>query len=235
MRKMIYEGKSKKLFETEDPQVLIQEFKDDATAFNAQKKEIFKGKGKANCAITTLIYNHLVRNGIPTHYLETLDETHMRVRRLVILPIEVIVRNRTAGSLAKRLGVEEGRKLSPPVVGFHLKDDKLGDPLVQPDELVALGFCKPGDLKSCTQIALNVNAVLLEVFDHIGIDLVDFKLEFGTDSAGKLMLADEISPDSCRFWDRQSGKKMDKDLFRRDLGPLVPAYEEVLRRLKEVI
>ena len=231
--KPLYEGKSKKLFVTEDPTALIQEFKDEVTAFNAVKKETYAGKGALNAKICTLLYRYLEKKGIETHFIEELPPVRMRVRKVSILPIEVIVRNRVAGSMAKRFGIEEGRILEKPLLTFHYKDDRLNDPLVTPEELVALKYCTSQDIQQITETALTVNRHLKDLFQKGRMILVDFKLEFGRDHRGRLLLADELSPDSCRLWDENTLEKLDKDRFRRDLGNLISSYQEVLRRLED--
>lgn len=228
---MIYEGKAKKIFRTELPQQLIMEYKDSLTAFNAQKKGEFAGKGKLNCQISTLIFKILQAGGIDHHWIETIDETCMRVYETHIVPLEVVVRNRVAGSLAKKLGIEEGRMLSGPLVEFYYKNDLLNDPFVSDDQIIAMGWANQDVLNHLKKQAILINSILEPVFKKIELTLVDFKIEFGRNLEGHIILADEISPDCMRLWDVKSGEKMDKDRFRRDLGNVESAYNEVYSRL----
>ncbi len=230
----IYEGKAKRLWETEDPMTLRMEFKNDATAFNGEKKASFENKGRLNNAISTLIYEYLEKVGVPTHFVRQIDETNVEVKRVEILMVEVIVRNFSAGSFCKRTGMEEGKKFSLPIVEFSYKSDELGDPLINDDYIREMGLATPEDLAFLRESALKVNSILSEFFAEVGLKLVDFKLEFGrlASDPSKIVLADEISPDGCRLWDLKTGEKMDKDRFRRDLGNVMEAYEEVLGRLK---
>jgi len=230
---LLYEGKSKKVFQTNDPNILIQEFKDDVTAFNDKLRDNLKGKGSLNGKISTILFKYLLKQGIESHYIESISAFEMKIWSLKIIPVEVIVRNRVAGSQASRLGVTEGTQLPFPVISFHIKSDKLGDPLVLEDELLALKICDKNELETMKTQALQINQCLQKLFLKAGIILVDFKLEFGKDHHGNIKLADEISPDSCRLWDRDSLEKMDKDRFRRGLGDLVKFYNEVLQRLEE--
>lgn len=233
----IYEGKSKRLFATENPDELLMEFKDDATAFNAAKKAVFADKGRLNCAISSLIYGMLEKEGVPTHFLRPSGDTAVVVRKVEILMIEVIVRNVAAGSFCKRTGIEEGRPFSSPVIEFSLKSDELGDPLINDDYIRELGLATPDDLAFLRQSALTVNRLLQAFFLKAGLKLVDFKLEFGrlaTDPT-VIVLADEISPDGCRLWDVATGEKMDKDRFRRDLGNVMESYAEVLKRARHAL
>lgn len=228
----LYEGKAKKLYTTSDSGLLIQYFKDDATAFNAQKKEIINGKGKLNNLISEYIMLKLADAGIPTHFVKRLNDREQLVKKVKIIPLEAIVRNVTAGSMAKRLGVEEGIKLDNPVFDICYKDDSLNDPLINDDHAVeVLKAVTRKQLEEIRNYSFQINKLLQEIFAGIGITLVDFKIEFGFDSSGKIILADEISPDGCRLWDMKTSEKMDKDRFRRDLGGLVEAYEEVASRL----
>jgi phosphoribosylaminoimidazole-succinocarboxamide synthase len=233
----IYEGKSKRLYATGNPHELVMEFKDDATAFNAAKHAVFADKGRLNCAISNLIYGMLEKQGVPTHFLRPLDDTRVVVRKVEILMVEVIVRNLAAGSFCKRTGVEEGRPFSAPVVEFSLKSDALGDPLINDDYIRELGLASPQDLAFLRASALAVNRLLGEFFLKAGLRLVDFKLEFGrpADAPGEIVLADEISPDGCRLWDLETGEKMDKDRFRRDLGNVMESYAEVLKRARHAL
>ena len=228
----IYEGKAKQLFSTEDENLLIQYFKDDATAFNAQKKAVIEGKGVLNNFISEYIMLEMSKLGIPTHFEKRLNEREQLVRKVKIIPLEVIVRNIAAGSMAKRLGIEEGVELLAPVFEICLKDDALGDPLINDDHAInVLKVVTKTQLEEIKKYTLKINEILREIFKKIGIKLVDFKIEFGFDARGNIVLADEISPDSCRLWDEKTSEKMDKDRFRRDLGGLVEAYLDVASRL----
>ncbi|MBX6377168.1 MAG: phosphoribosylaminoimidazolesuccinocarboxamide synthase [Clostridia bacterium] len=227
----MYEGKAKVVYATEDPEVLIVHFKDEATAFNAAKRGVIADKGAVNRDISAAVFRFLEDRGVPTHFLGVLGEREMRVRRLRMLPLEVVVRNVAAGSLAQRLGLEEGRSLPRPVVELYLKDDRLGDPLVNDDHALALGWADAGQLAEIRRLALSVNEALTSFFAGRGIRLVDFKLEFGVDAEGRLRLGDEVSPDTCRLWDAATGERLDKDRFRRELGGVAEAYREVRRRL----
>ena len=228
----IYEGKAKQLFTTENENLLIQFFKDDATAFNAQKKAVIEGKGVLNNFISEHIMLEMAKAGIPTHFVERLNEREQLVRKVKIIPLEVIVRNIAAGSMAKRLGIEEGVELLAPVFEICLKDDALGDPLINDDHAInVLQVVTKNQLDEIKEYTLKINQILRQMFKKIGIKLVDFKIEFGFDADSKIVLADEISPDSCRLWDEKTSEKMDKDRFRRDLGGLVEAYGDVATRL----
>jgi phosphoribosylaminoimidazole-succinocarboxamide synthase len=228
----IYEGKAKQLFATKDENLLIQYFKDDATAFNAQKKAVIEGKGVLNNLISEKIMLEMSAVGIPTHFVKRLNEREQLVKKVKIIPLEVIIRNVAAGSMAKRLGIEEGVELVAPVFEICLKDDALGDPLINDDHAVkVLRIISLSQLVEIKNYALKINEILGGIFKKIGIRLVDFKIEFGLDANSSIILADEISPDSCRLWDEKTAEKMDKDRFRRDLGGLVEAYIEVASRL----
>ena len=229
---LLYEGKAKKVFTTDEKDVLLHRYKDDATAFNAQKRGSWKGKGHTNAAISAALFRHLEKNGIPTHFLGQMDAVTMKTKRLDMLPVEVIVRNVAAGSLAKLIGYEEGTKLKAPVVEMCYKRDDLGDPMLNWSHFRELGVADE-DLEFCQELGLRVNEILWPFFDERGIMLVDFKIEVGRDGEGALMLADEISPDTCRFWDKETGEKLDKDRFRRDLGGEREAYAEMLRRVTQ--
>jgi len=230
-RDFIYEGKAKKLYTTDDPNLLIVEYKDSFTAFNGVKKATMSGKGQLNNKISSRLFEVLASKGVQSHFVKQLDDTHQLVRRVKIIPVEVVVRNITTGSLCKRLGVEEGMKLPRPLVEFYYKDDALGDPLILEDHAILFGWASEDDIAEIKEIAVRVNEVLSEYFAERGIILVDFKLEFGKDSSGNLMLADEISPDTCRFWDSSTGDRLDKDRFRKDLGNVLDAYEEIWKRI----
>jgi phosphoribosylaminoimidazole-succinocarboxamide synthase len=227
----IYEGKAKKLFSTEDPDKTIIEYKDSFTAFNGEKRAEMSGKGRLNNLISSEIFGYLSSRGIPLHFMEKLDDLRQLAVKVAILPLEVVVRNITTGSICKRLGVAEGVKLPRPLIEFYYKDDALGDPLVTEDHALLFGWATEDDIAAMKQITLRVNLLLQELFEPLGIVLVDFKLEFGKDSSGNLLLADEISPDTCRFWDASTGARLDKDRFRKDLGDVLGAYEEIWRRL----
>jgi len=233
-RKKIYEGKAKILYEGTEPGTLVQYFKDDATAFNAEKKAVIEGKGVLNNRLSEFFMTGLTNIGVPNHFIRRLNMREQLVRQVEIIPLEVIVRNFAAGSMAKRLGIEEGERLPRPIIEFSLKDDKLGDPLVPEEYIIAFGWAAQQDLDDIVSLALRVNDFLSGVMYGVGIRLVDFKIEVGRVWDGdfqRLIVADEISPDSCRLWDRESGQKLDKDVFRRDLGDLADAYTEVARRL----
>jgi phosphoribosylaminoimidazole-succinocarboxamide synthase len=226
-----YEGKAKRVYATEHPHEYVVEYKDDATAFNGVKKAQIGGKGRINNAITAHLYPLLEAQGIPTHFLEKLNDREQRVRAVEIIPVEVIVRNVAAGSFSKRLGIEEGTVLARPIVEYCYKSDALGDPLINSDTAISLGWASEEDLTRIRELALHIRAFLVPYFGVRGIRLIDFKLEFGRTHDGQLVLADEISPDTCRFWDAATGEKLDKDRFRRDLGGVEDAYAEMLRRV----
>lgn len=227
----LYEGKAKIVFATEDPGVFEMHFKDDATANNGEKKANIAGKGVLNARITENLLMAVQKGGVPTHLLGRKDDRTLLVRKLEMIPVEVVLRNVLAGSLAKRLGKPEGQELPFPVVEFYLKDDALGDPFINDDHAQALGLASKEEVLTLKDLARKVNAVLLPFFQERGIRLVDFKLEFGRHD-GQVLLGDEISPDTCRFWDLKTGEKLDKDRFRRDLGGLEDAYREVLKRVE---
>lgn len=229
---LLYEGKAKKVFTIEEEDVLLHRYKDDATAFNAQKRGSWKGKGHTNASISAALFKYLEKNGIPTHFLGQMDAVTMKTKKLDMLPVEVIVRNVAAGSLAKLIGYEEGTKLKAPVIELCYKRDDLGDPMLNWSHFRELGVAGE-DLEFCEELGLKVNEALWQFFDERGILLVDFKIEVGRDAGGTLMLADEISPDTCRFWDKETNEKLDKDRFRRDLGGVEEAYAEMLRRITE--
>lgn len=226
-----YEGKAKRLYATSDPLLLWVEHKDDATAFNAVKRGTIQGKGEVNAAVTAELMLFLERRGVATHFVATIGPREQLVRSLKIVPVEVIVRNRAAGSFAQRYGVEEGRPLDPVVIEWCLKSDALGDPPMNDATAVALGFASEEQLEGMFEMAASVNEALGPHLAGHGLELIDFKLEFGTDEEGRLVLADEISPDTARLWDVASGERLDKDRFRRDLGGVEEAYREVYRRL----
>jgi len=228
----IYEGKAKILYTTKDPALLIQYFKDDATAFNAQKKGVIDQKGVMNNQIATKIFEHLKTKGIESHFVEKLNDREMLVKRVAIVPLEVIVRNRAAGSLCRLLGLAEGAKLASPTLEYCYKNDALGDPQVNEYHIRALQWATDEEIKVITAMAFKINEVLKDYFLGLKIELIDFKLEFGR-IQHRIILADEISPDTCRLWEVGTGNKLDKDRFRRDLGNVEQAYQEVLRRVSQ--
>ncbi|WP_042478741.1 phosphoribosylaminoimidazolesuccinocarboxamide synthase [Bacillus ndiopicus] len=228
---LLYEGKAKRLYATEDTNILFVEYKDSATAFNGEKKEEIAGKGILNNRITTLIFEKLQEHGIASHFIKRLSDNEQLVKKVDIIPIEVVVRNIAAGSLAKRLGFEEGRPLTRPIVEFYYKDDALGDPFITTEHIDVLGIATAQQVQALYDNALQVNKVLQPLFEEVGVQLIDFKLEFGLDEAGEVLLADEISPDTCRLWDAKTKRKLDKDVFRRDLGNLTEVYEIILKKL----
>ena len=228
--KQIYEGKAKKVFETDDKDLYIQEFKDDATAFDATKRGTIKGKGVVNNKISAKMFQLLERFEVKTHFVKLLSDREMLIKRLEIIPVEVTMRNVVAGGMAKALGLEEGIKLKEPVLEYHYKKDELHDPLFNEYHIKALGIATDEEMKVVDKASFKVNEVLKHFFSGKGLDLVDFKLEFGRHK-GEILLGDEISPDTCRLWDKVTQKKMDKDRFRRDLGDIEEAYQEVLKRV----
>lgn len=227
----LYEGKAKKVFATDDANVVLVSYKDDATAFNGLKKGTIEGKGAINNIMTNLLMQKLEKEGIPTHYIEQLNERETLVKKVSIVPLEVIVRNVAAGSLAKRLGLSEGTPLKKTVLEYCYKNDDLGDPMVNEYHIAAMGWASDEQMKLISSYSLRINEFLKAYFKKMNIDLIDFKLEFGLTSDGTLVLADEISPDTCRFWDSTTHEKLDKDRFRRDLGNVEEAYQEMLKRL----
>ncbi|MDV7141602.1 phosphoribosylaminoimidazolesuccinocarboxamide synthase [Tropicimonas sp. TH_r6] len=233
-RKKIYEGKAKILYEGPEPGTIVQYFKDDATAFNAEKKDVIEGKGVLNNRLSEYFMNGLNNIGVPTHFIKRLNMREQLVRAVEIIPLEVVVRNVAAGSISKRLGIEEGTPLPRPIVEFYYKDDALGDPLVTEEHIIAFGWAAQQDMDDMVALALRVNDFISGIMMGVGIKLVDFKIEIGRIYDGdfmRLIVADEISPDSCRLWDSKTGEKLDKDVFRRDLGNLADAYTEVAKRL----
>jgi len=233
-RKKIYEGKAKILYEGPEPGTLVQYFKDDATAFNAEKRATIEGKGVLNNRLSEFFMNGLAQVGVPTHFLKRLNMREQLIRQVEIIPLEVIVRNFAAGSMAKRLGMDEGMRLPRPIVEFSYKDDSLGDPLVPEEYIIAFGWAAQQELDDMVSMALRVNDYMSGIMHGVGIKLIDFKIEFGRlwdNEFPRLVLADEISPDSCRLWDNETGRKLDKDVFRQDLGDLADAYTEVAKRL----
>jgi phosphoribosylaminoimidazole-succinocarboxamide synthase len=233
-RTRIYEGKAKILYEGPEPGTIIVHFKDDATAFNAQKKAVIEGKGVLNQRISEFIFTRLNELGIPTHFIRSLNMREQLVREVEIVPLEVVVRNVAAGSLAKRLGIEEGQPLPRSIIEFYYKNDQLGDPMVSEEHITAFNWASPQEIDDMMHMAIRINDFMSGLFLGIGIKLVDFKIEFGRlyeNDMMRIVLADEISPDSCRLWDIKTQDKLDKDRFRRDMGGLVEAYQEVARRL----
>lgn len=232
----IYEGKAKRLYTTDDPNVLRMEYKDEATAFNAEKKAEFEDKGRLNTAITLAVYRMLEAKGVETHLIDSIDDTNLLVKNVDILMVEVIVRNVAAGSFCKRVGVKEGTPFNKPIVEFSYKSDELGDPLINSDYAREMGLATPEECNELIEKALVINDVMIEFFKLAGLKLVDFKIEFGrtVDADAKIVLADEVSPDTCRLWDLETGEKLDKDRFRQDLGGVMEAYAEVLKRVEEI-
>ena len=230
-KKALYEGKAKIMYETENPEELLVYYKDDATAGNGAKKGQIAGKGVMNNKMTAFFFDLLAKNGIKHHCLNVVSDREMRVMRLEIIPLEVIIRNVAAGSLAKRLGLEEGVAMSRPVIEYCYKNDDLGDPMVNRYHILAMGWATEEELNTIEETSLKVNEVMKNFLKTKKVDLIDFKLEFGRDKEGNVILADEISPDNCRFWDSDTKEKLDKDRFRRDLGGVEEAYQEMLRRL----
>ena len=230
-KNLIYEGKAKRLYTTDNTEEFLQEFKDDATAFNGLKKDKIPHKGELNNQISSIIFEHLSKEGIPTHFIRRVSGTEMLVKKVSIIKAEVVCRNVAAGSLVKKLGFTEGIELDPPIVEFYLKSDELGDPLFTDDHILALGIAMREELDIIRDFTFRINDILKKFFLTRGIRLVDFKLEFGRDMNGKVILADEISPDTCRLWDLATGKKLDKDRFRFDLGDVEAAYKEIMDRV----
>ncbi|WP_019218743.1 phosphoribosylaminoimidazolesuccinocarboxamide synthase [Bartonella florencae] len=233
-RHRIYEGKAKILYEGPEPGTYIQFFKDDATAFNAKKHEVIDGKGVLNNRISEHIFSHLSRLGIPTHFIKRINMREQLIKAVEIIPLEVVVRNVAAGSLAKRLGLEEGTALSQSIIEFYYKNDSLDDPMVTEEHITAFGWAVPQEIEDIMQLSIRINDFLSGLFAGVNIQLIDFKMEFGRlweDETMRIVLADEISPDSARLWDMQTREKLDKDRFRRDMGGLINAYQEVAKRL----
>ncbi|MBC8533853.1 phosphoribosylaminoimidazolesuccinocarboxamide synthase [Yeguia hominis] len=227
----LYEGKAKKVFATEDPAYCIVSYKDDATAFNGLKKGTIAGKGVVNNRMSNFMFQLLEKNGIKTHYVEELNDRETLVRRVKIVPLEVIVRNKAAGSLSKRLGLPEGTPMKTPVLEFCYKNDDLGDPIVNEYHILAAELATKEEVETISAMALKINELMCEFFRSVNVDLIDFKLEFGRCADGTIVLADEISPDTCRFWDIHTQEKLDKDRFRRDMGGVEEAYEEMMKRI----
>ena len=229
-KELLYEGKAKKVYTTEDPDVLIVDYKDDATAFNGLKKGTIVGKGAINNRMTNHIFKKLEAEGVPTHFIEELSDRETAVKKVEIVPLEVIVRNFSAGSFAKKMGMEEGIKFACPTLEFSYKNDDLGDPFINSYYALALNLATQEEIDAITKYTFKVNEVMREYFDSLGIELIDFKIEFGR-YHGQIILADEVSPDTCRLCDKETHEKLDKDRFRRDMGNVEDAYEEVFRRL----
>ncbi len=231
----LYEGKAKKVFKTDNPEMLIVSYKDDATAFNGLKKGTIAGKGVINNKMSNLLMQHLESQGIPTHFIKELNDRETLVKKVNILPLEVIIRNIAAGSFSKHYGVPEGKVFESPTIEFSYKNDELGDPLCNSYHAIALGLCSREEIETVKKYAFKINDLLKAFWSECGVTLVDFKIEFGRLSDGTVVLADEISPDTCRLWDSETGKKLDKDRFRRDLGNVEDAYHEVMVRLQRSI
>ena len=230
-KEQLYEGKAKKVFATDDPNLVIVDYKDDATAFNGLKKGSIAGKGVINNVMSNHMFQLLEKQGVPTHFVEQLSERETLVKKVSIVPLEVIIRNISAGSFAKRFGVEEGIVFDEPTIEFSYKNDDLGDPLMNAYHAVALKAATREEIETIKSMAFKVNEVMKQYFDSLNVILVDFKLEFGKTADGKIVLADEISPDTCRLWDKTTKEKLDKDRFRRDLGGVEEAYQEIMKRV----
>ena len=230
-QKQLYEGKAKKVYATNDPELVIVDYKDDATAFNGEKKGTISGKGVVNNRMTNFMFKMLEKEGVPTHLVEEISDRETIVKKVSIVPLEVIVRNVAAGSFSKRMGVEEGKALLCPILEFSYKNDDLGDPFINDYYALALGLATQEELDTIKNYAFKVNEFMIKFFKGLNIDLIDFKLEFGKTSDGTIILADEISPDTCRFWDSTTHEKLDKDRFRRDMGGVEEAYQEIMKRL----
>lgn len=227
----LYEGKAKKVYATNDPDLVIVDYKDDATAFNGEKKGTISGKGVINNRMTNYMFKMLEKEGVPTHLVEEISDRETIVKKVSIVPLEVIIRNVAAGSFSKRMGVEEGTKLLTPILEFSYKNDDLGDPFINDYYALALGLATKEEIDTIAKYAFKVNEFMVKFFKGLNIDLIDFKIEFGRTSDGTIILADEISPDTCRFWDSTTHEKLDKDRFRRDMGGVEEAYQEIMKRL----
>ena len=227
----LYEGKAKKVYATNDPDLVIVDYKDDATAFNGEKKGTIVGKGVINNRMTNYMFKMLEKEGVPTHLVKEISDRETIVKKVSIVPLEVIIRNVAAGSFSKRMGVEEGKQLLCPILEFSYKNDDLGDPFINDYYALALGLATKEELDTIAKYAFKVNEFMLKFFKGIGVDLIDFKIEFGKTSDGTIILADEISPDTCRFWDSKTHEKLDKDRFRRDMGGVEDAYKEMMKRV----
>jgi phosphoribosylaminoimidazole-succinocarboxamide synthase len=230
-KEQLYEGKAKKVFATNDPDLVIVDYKDDATAFNGEKKGTIAGKGVINNKMTNFMFKMLEKEGVPTHLVEEISDRETIVKKVSIVPLEVIIRNVAAGSFSKRMGVEEGKQLLCPILEFSYKNDDLGDPFINDYYALALGIATKEEIDTIAKYAFKVNEFMVKFFKGLNIDLIDFKIEFGKTSDGTIILADEISPDTCRFWDSTTHEKLDKDRFRRDMGGVEEAYQEIMKRL----
>ncbi|MBR4509379.1 MAG: phosphoribosylaminoimidazolesuccinocarboxamide synthase [Ruminococcus sp.] len=230
-KEQLYEGKAKKVYATNDPDLVIVDYKDDATAFNGEKKGTITGKGVINNKMTNFMFKMLEKEGVPTHLVEEISDRETIVKKVSIVPLEVIIRNVAAGSFSKRMGVEEGKQLLCPILEFSYKNDDLGDPFINDYYALALGIATQEDIDTISKYAFKVNEFMVKFFKGLNIDLIDFKIEFGKTSDGTIILADEISPDTCRFWDSTTHEKLDKDRFRRDMGGVEEAYQEIMKRL----
>jgi phosphoribosylaminoimidazole-succinocarboxamide synthase len=230
-KEQLYEGKAKKVFATNDPDLVIVDYKDDATAFNGEKKGTISGKGVINNRMTNFMFKMLEKEGVPTHLVEEISDRETIVKKVSIVPLEVIIRNVAAGSFSKRMGVEEGEQLLCPILEYSYKNDDLGDPFINDYYALALGIATKEELDTIAKYAFKVNEFMVKFFKGLNIDLIDFKIEFGKTSDGQIILADEISPDTCRFWDSTTHEKLDKDRFRRDMGGVEEAYQEIMKRL----
>ena len=230
-KEQLYEGKAKKVFATNDPDLVIVDYKDDATAFNGEKKGTIAGKGVINNKMTNFMFKMIEKEGVPTHLVEEISDRETIVKKVSIVPLEVIIRNVAAGSFSKRMGVEEGKQLLCPILEFSYKNDDLGDPFINDYYALALGIATQEEIDTIAKYAFKVNEFMVKFFKGLNIDLIDFKIEFGKTSDGTIILADEISPDTCRFWDSTTHEKLDKDRFRRDMGGVEEAYQEIMKRL----
>ncbi|WP_296725162.1 phosphoribosylaminoimidazolesuccinocarboxamide synthase [Ruminococcus sp.] len=230
-KEQLYEGKAKKVYATNDPNLVIVDYKDDATAFNGEKKGTITGKGVINNKMTNYMFKMLEKEGVPTHLVEEISDRETIVKKVSIVPLEVIIRNVAAGSFSKRMGVEEGKQLLCPILEFSYKNDDLGDPFINDYYALALGIATKEDIETISKYAFKVNEFMVKFFKGLNIDLIDFKIEFGKTADGTIILADEISPDTCRFWDSTTHEKLDKDRFRRDMGGVEEAYQEIMKRL----
>ena len=230
-KEQLYEGKAKKVYATNDPNLVIVDYKDDATAFNGEKKGTITGKGVINNKMTNFMFKMLEKEGVPTHLVEEISDRETVVKKVSIVPLEVIIRNVAAGSFSKRMGVEEGKQLLCPILEFSYKNDDLGDPFINDYYALALGIATKEDIDTISKYAFKVNEFMVKFFKGLNIDLIDFKIEFGKTADGTIILADEISPDTCRFWDSTTHEKLDKDRFRRDMGGVEEAYQEIMKRL----
>lgn len=233
-RELLYEGKAKQIYATDNSEIVWVEYKDSATAFNGEKKSEIAGKGQLNNQITSLLFSKLAERNIPSHFIEKLSDREQLVRKVSIIPLEVVVRNTAAGSFSKRTGMEEGQTLKKTLVEFYYKDDELGDPLLTEDHIEELELASKEDVAILKEKAREISTILSTIFKEMGINLIDFKLEFGKTSDGAILLADEISPDTCRLWDATTNEKLDKDVFRRDLGSLTDAYGKILAKLEGI-